>query len=331
VKVNIKDAQMINKAELERLKNTKIYSRKTINKILRTSFFTKNVNDTQQYTFQQLVDCFWGICREHKTLVFEEQVEKERHEVYAIYPLKEHIVWCSILHNFGNLCFAHTNLSVDVVLEALRFESVETVCAEYNLHDYVVRKVLMIYGEKQVVKKECAFKDLLGTMSDNKLAQKVGCSRENIRLLRKKYNIPVYKKPDTWSNEHIELLGKLPDKQVSEITGHKVYKVFEKKKELNIAGYTTERKWSEEELALLGTMSDYQLSQKLDITQSLIQRKRKSLNIPTHRKHSRWNPVVQWTPELDALFQTMRVAEIARKLNVHYQVVYMRKQKLAQK
>ncbi len=322
----------VNKANLARMKNAPIYSRKTINKILRTKYFTKNINDIQQYTFQQLVDCFWGICREQQKLVFEEQVEKVDNEVYAIYPLKEHIVWCSILHNFGNLCFAHTNLSVDVVLEALRFDSVETVCVEYNLHDYVVQKVLKLYGEKQVAKKECVFKDLLGTMSDNKLAQKVGCSRENIRLLRKKYDIPRYEKHKIeWKDRELELLGVFSDGEVSKLTGYSCDIVRKKRLELFIPAYKFGRKWNDEEIALLGTMSDRNLGRQLGISHNVVRNKRQELNVPRYQTHSRWNPVIEWTPELDALFQTMRVADIARKLNVEYHIVYMRKQKLQQR
>jgi len=318
----------INKLELARLKNTPIYSRKTINNILRTKYFTKNVYSEKPYTFDDLINCFWSICRENKTLVFEEHVEKVDNEVYAIYPSSDKLVWCSILHNFGNLCFAQTNLSVDVVLEMLAIDGLKVVCAEYNLDANVVQKVSLLYGEKSVVEKQCPFKDLLGTMSDSKLAQKVGCSRENIRLWRIKYNIPAYKKVDTWNDEEIDLLGKLSDKQVAEITGRKVHEIYCKRQELNIPARRGLRKWTDEEIQLLGTMSDDDVAKMLNVSKNTVFLKRRKLGIKPYAKYNRYNPVMDWTPEHDALFQTMRVVDVARKLNVPYHIAHGRKKKL---
>jgi hypothetical protein len=146
---------VINKAELLRLKNTPIYSRKDINRILRTNFFVKNTHyNKPQYSFAKLETCFWSICREQKKLVFEEQVEKIDNEVYAIYPTKDKTIWCSILHKFGNLCFAQTNLPVDVVFEQLRFDDVSTVSAEYGVVESVLRKLVGEHCDKALAMSE---------------------------------------------------------------------------------------------------------------------------------------------------------------------------------
>lgn len=130
--------------------NTPIYSRKDVNKILRVKFYTKYVDDVVKYSFKNLTDFHWFICKE-KHVDFNEYVlrEKNTSEIYAIYPLLdcgEKLVWISILHKFGNLCFAHDRLTVDSVLYQLQHDSVEEVAEEYDICAEKLLKVSKEYN-----------------------------------------------------------------------------------------------------------------------------------------------------------------------------------------
>ena len=135
---------------LKEVINTPIYSRKDINKFLRCKFYPCYIDDVIKYSFQNLIDIHWFICKE-KHVDFNEYVlrEKNTSEIYAIYPLLdcgEKLVWVSILHKFGNLCFAHDRLTVDSVLYQLQHDSVEEVAEEYGICAESLRKVSKEYS-----------------------------------------------------------------------------------------------------------------------------------------------------------------------------------------
>lgn len=85
-------------------------------------------------------------------------------------------------------------------------------------------------------------------------------------------------------------------------------------------------KWTDEMLSELGTMPDSKLAKKYRISKQSISNKRKELGIPSHRKVSnKWNPLINWTPELDALVGTMPDVKLAEQLGVSHHVVFMRR------
>lgn len=134
---------------LKDVSNKVIYSRKDINKILRVNFYPGYVDEVIKYSFQNLIDFHWFTCKE-KHVDFEEFVERDKNtgEIYAIYPLLdcgEKLVWVSILHKFGNLCFAHDRLSVFSMLYQLQFNSIEEVAEEYDICAEKLRKVSKEY------------------------------------------------------------------------------------------------------------------------------------------------------------------------------------------
>lgn len=134
---------------LQSVLNTPIYSRKDINKFLRVNFYGY-VDDVVKYSFQNLIDTHWFTCKE-KHVDFNEYVlrEKNTSEIYAIYPLLdcgEKLVWISILHKFGNLCFAHDRLTVFSILYFLQYNSVEEVAEEYDICAESLRKVSKEYS-----------------------------------------------------------------------------------------------------------------------------------------------------------------------------------------
>lgn len=79
---------------------------------------------------------------------------------------------------------------------------------------------------------------------------------------------------------------------------------------------------------LLGTMSDKALSQLLKISTATIYRWRKEKHVKPFKLNSRWNPVVKWTPELDALLGTMSDPQLADKLGCKSFHIKERRKKL---
>jgi uncharacterized protein (DUF433 family) len=134
---------------IQQVLHTPIYSRADINKFLRCNFYPGYVDDVIKYSFQNLIDFHWFTCKE-KHVNFNEFIERDDSgEIYAIYPLLdcgEKLVWVSILHKFGNLCFAHDRLAVFSVLYLLQYNSVEEVAEEYDICAEKLRKVSKEYN-----------------------------------------------------------------------------------------------------------------------------------------------------------------------------------------
>lgn len=79
-------------------------------------------------------------------------------------------------------------------------------------------------------------------------------------------------------------------------------------------------------LSELGTAPDSKLAKKYRISKQSISNKRKEIDIPPHRSvANRWNPLINWTPELDALVGTMTDVKLAEQLGVGTHVVFMRR------
>lgn len=136
-------------SNIEQVINKPIYSRKDINTFLRCNFYSGYVDDVVKYSFQTLADIHWYICKE-KDINYEDYVlrDKNTDELYAIYPLLdcgEKLVWVSILHKFGNLCFAHDRLTVFAMLYFLQHNTLQEVADEYGVDVEKLRKVSMEY------------------------------------------------------------------------------------------------------------------------------------------------------------------------------------------
>jgi hypothetical protein len=86
--------------------------------------------------------------------------------------------------------------------------------------------------------------------------------------------------------------------------------------------------WTEEMLADLGTMSDYKVADKYNLCQVVVFKERVRRGIEPFRKNSKWNPVIEWTPELEALLGTMSDGDLGIKLNVPIHVVRDRRETL---
>ncbi len=92
---------------------------------------------------------------------------------------------------------------------------------------------------------------------------------------------------------------------------------------------TNKINWTDEMLSKLGTVPDSEIAKKYGISRRSVFNKRKELDIlPADGVPNRGTPLVNWTPELDALLGTMPDVELAEQLGVNRHVVFKRRVKL---
>ena len=129
------------------ISNIGIYDAKTVDYYLRGKF---NLPEYNSYSFSTLTKLLKKQCEE-KHISFYDRVEFEEKKIYKIYPIlncDEKLVQVSILHKFGNLCFAdHPRLPVSVILKQLKYDPINLICDDYDLDRTVVEKVKTEYGE----------------------------------------------------------------------------------------------------------------------------------------------------------------------------------------
>ena len=125
------------------------------------------------------------------------------------------------------------------------------------------------------------FKDLLGKMSDVKLAKIVGCVPRTVSIKRIGLNIPSFYDID-W-NKFDNLLGTDVDKKIAEKIGVSVASVLNRRRKLNIPAFTKKIDWSKFD-NLLGTDVDKKIAKKIGHCQMSVLNRRKKLGIPAFKK-----------------------------------------------
>lgn len=158
---------------------------------------------------------------------------------------------------------------------------------------------------------------LLGTMSDEKVAHRVGLSVRTVFVERNARNIPpsqIHSKPvvdEFWTSEMIALLGKEPEIEIAKKLGVGRYIVNMKRRMLGIPPY--ERlcdKWTPDVIELLGKMSDAKLGRLIGANRRTVKAKRESLGIPANQGRC------QWTAEMVALLGTAPDFEISKQIGL---------------
>lgn len=144
---------------------------------------------------------------------------------------------------------------------------------------------------------------LLGTMSDARLARKLGVTPNTIFQRRSVLGIAPFGKTRAeaqkkWTPAILQRLGKLPDAELAERLGVSVSTVVERRKILGIASPTGRRGrpprvWTKEQIALLGKLTDTEVARRLHIGRRHVQAKRRALGLVAafEKKHrKRWTP-----------------------------------------
>lgn len=177
---------------------------------------------------------------------------------------------------------------------------------------------------------------LLGTMTDQQVADRIGGKADAIREKRLYLGIKAYKpqaspvkgkpRPNfNWTELAIALLGTKPDKQVAEELGLAITTVALKRRTLGIAGLKVRRPPIEMPAKLklqLGKSSDASIAMKLGVSTSAVSRYRRRLGIEPFMEHN------QLPVEADAVLGKMSDRQIGKLYGVSTNWVRERRIKL---
>jgi len=153
---------------------------------------------------------------------------------------------------------------------------------------------------------------LLGTDTDERVAQKLGRSREAIRSRRSALGIPIHHRaiPGVWTSEEERVLGTAPDAVIARRLGRNERGVQLRRQQLGIPMVPQPKKpWAPRELKLLGTIPDRDAARKLGRSLQSVQIRRHLEGIPI------LGPVRQaWTEKEDRLLGILPDEEVSKKL-----------------
>ena len=122
---------------------------------------------------------------------------------------------------------------------------------------------------------------LLGTMPDETLAQRLGCSHQRISDRRRKLRIPSFGPARRrWSRVEDELLGTMPDKQFARKFNRPVGAVLQRRLTKHIPVFDRQRHlWTPADDKLLSERQDVQIALLLGISPTAVGRRRVRLGI----------------------------------------------------
>ena len=174
------------------------------------------------------------------------------------------------------------------------------------------------------------YDSLLGTMSDAKLAKKIGVSTNVVMQRRRSLAIPpamLGKKLVAWDT-HDHLLGTMSDAKASKQIGCSTNQVRTRRLELGIPGFRRKTvDWAEHE-HLLGTMPDATVAKKIGCSASAISRRRKELGIPTVQpNHQQLRRTEEFWKKWDKFLGTVSDRELAAKAKISISTVTARRNK----
>src|SRR5439155_2849784 len=144
---------------------------------------------------------------------------------------------------------------------------------------------------------------LLGRVSDDEAARRIGCTPAMAHKKRLKLRIPLQRdllqvKP--WTSEEERLVGIIPDKELAARLGRTVVSIRHRRKQLGRPFCNpTFQRWTEEELTLLGKLSDEEVARQTGHPLSSVVQKRHELGVPNLQPKRR-----SWQPQEDAALGT---------------------------
>jgi hypothetical protein len=135
---------------------------------------------------------------------------------------------------------------------------------------------------------------LLGTMSDQAVATRIGVTDSAVNVKRRILGILPFGKSTKenkhpWSKKELAILGKLTDAKIGRALGLTSGVVGAKRRSLGIpiAGGKTSRRrnWKKSEIEKLGTISDVAFSKQFGINRRQVKEKRQELGIPAFQSN----------------------------------------------
>jgi biotin operon repressor len=162
---------------------------------------------------------------------------------------------------------------------------------------------------------------LLGTMSDQKLARKLGRPVRTVIKRREVKHIWLLKKP--WRPEDDKILGTRPDSQVAKMLGRRLLTVAARRRSLGVRCFYQHRPWLEHELELLGLKSDQEVACLTGHPPGAVDAKRQKLKIPPAHSALR-----QWSKEEIALIGVVPNRKLAQRLNCSRDIVAHKRRRL---
>ncbi|MGB0580653.1 MAG: hypothetical protein ACPGVU_13185, partial [Limisphaerales bacterium] len=134
-----------------------------------------------------------------------------------------------------------------------------------------------------------AEEDLLGTMTDNELAEVLGRCPAVVAARRREKGIsPFVIRP--WSDEEDEMLGTMPDERVAFVTKRSIDAVKTRRSQKGVVPFGGWKRapWNQWEIDLLGTVPDKDLATRLGRSYGAVRKTRANLGIaPYTNGHSR--------------------------------------------
>ena len=124
---------------------------------------------------------------------------------------------------------------------------------------------------------------LLGTNTDEAIAQVLGLPRYTVIWKRYQLGIPSFRPaPPRWTEAEIRLLGTASDSEVARRLGRSPRSVLQKREHLRIPPVTS--RWTEEEIGLLGSDTDRAVARALGRSRAAVASQRRYLGIAAYRR-----------------------------------------------
>jgi hypothetical protein len=149
---------------------------------------------------------------------------------------------------------------------------------------------------------------LLGTMSDEKLAKKLGRPVTTVTGRRMGKHVWLHKR--LWRPEDDKLLGTRPDREVARLLGRLKVTVSARRRSLGIKCCYEHRPWPQHELAMLGVLSDIEVARLTGHPEGAVKSKRRQLGTPRANSKRR-----RWTKKEIGLLGRIPDQELAARLN----------------
>ncbi len=204
-----------------------------------------------------------------------------------------------------------------------RFSDAE-IAKKYGIEKHTIRQIRVQKGidpntwYRKRIKWDDKMIALLGTDTDNAIAERLGVSHSAVRDKRMKLRIKAFghkmRPRKEYPQEMIDLLGTIPDEAVGLKFNLCNSRISSIRRGMGIPAFQHQNEdahFSEETIKLLGTLPDIEIHKTTGIPVKAIRRKRKKLNIPSFRER-----IIVKLEEIKPLLSELSDDEIAEKYNV---------------
>ena len=153
--------------------------------------------------------------------------------------------------------------------------------------------------------------ELLGTMPDRHLAQRLGITPVMVAYQRKRLGIKKFSPPSAWSDQHDHLLGTKTDHALAKELGVPKHVVLKRRCALKIPAFGPSGwpAWPQEQVQLLGTMPDAELAQQIGRSVSAVRQQRLALGIKACRGYP---GAIAITPEMRVKLEALEPVLLQR-------------------